>query len=201
MSNDQICTSFDRVIEYLEELLSALNQYGSTLLEEQKYQQAREVISKAERVLSHQNLVRDLRDEWIKMDSPVTDVGEQLLEDPEGIPREFNNMLRSEPHTDNKAIKMPILTALVNLGGRARRKELFAELEKVMANEFTETDFKTLPSDDKTTVWQNIAAHALQNLKKEGLLSMNKLSGYWVISEKGNEILEKEKKRNQNGGQ
>ena len=198
MSNDKISIAFDRVAEDLEELLSAFNQYGSTLLEEQKYQQAREVISKAERVLSLQNLVRDLRDEWIKMDSPVTDVGEQLLEDPEGIPREFNNTLRSEPHTDNKAIKMPILTALVNLGGRARRKELFAELEKVMANEFTETDLKTLPSDEKTTVWQCIAAHALQNLKKEGLISINKLSGFSEISEKGLDLLTKEKTGKQN---
>jgi hypothetical protein len=185
MKKDVIRTSFNDINKNLDEILLTINQQVAELVEDGNYTEAKRVIESAEEVLALQDHVRDVKENLLALYDLEKDDAQQSFVERKLITREFNKLIRSKPHTSNKAIRLPILQALENLGGKATRKDLFLELEKVMDKELTEADWMTLPSDDKITVWQGIATHALQDLKKDGLILNDSRLGQWEITKKG----------------
>ncbi len=190
MESDQVLESFDNLISDLEKFLPVLNQKGAQFIEGQNYEEAKEIILKAQKVLTLMDQVMKLREDWLGMGFSSNALPTEIQEERKEITREFLNMLRSEPHINNQTIKKPILQALINLGGSAKRKDLLAEIESLIEGELTETDLKTIPSNEKLAVWKSIAIHTLQNLKNENLVSNNEGKGNWQITKEGKEFLE-----------
>jgi hypothetical protein len=102
---------------------------------------------------------------------------------------EFIQQFRSEPHTSSSAFRIPILQALENLGGSGRRKEVFGELEIIMADQLNENDRKILPANRYLTRWQKNAMHTRTKLLNEDYISADPKQGIWMITEKGKEYL------------
>ena len=64
--------TIDSLLEQLESIIPELNKQGSQLMQEKKYDQARQIIAKAESVVAFQGKVSALREEWLKMAVPAT---------------------------------------------------------------------------------------------------------------------------------
>ena len=192
MDYKQITESFKLLIEKLEKILPVLNKYGSKLVEEKHYDEAREIISKAETMVSLQNKVKALQEEWQSLEVQTIEFKMQTEDMVEKDIQEIKKQFRSEPHLHNKDFRVPILQALVNLGGRSQRKYVFGELEKILADKLTENDWQKPPSNKKLTRWQTIATHTRTDLLNEGLITLNPQKGIWIITEKGRNALKGE---------
>lgn len=181
MITKEVVPAFDMLLEELERIIPDLNAQGKDLLDQKQYTQAHELINKAQSVLAFQAKVAALRDEWVRMQVPPT-----------GQPRPPNP--KTGEHTPQEAFRLPILQALVELGGKAHCQRVFKELEKTMGHNFSELDWQTMPSDDKEIRWINAARWSRQVLVNDGLLFPVERRGYWEITPKGRQVLDQSKK-------
>jgi restriction endonuclease Mrr len=88
-----------------------------------------------------------------------------------------------------KDIEVPLLRALVSLGGKAKARDVYNEVEKFFP-QLTEADrAETLPSG--ATRWKNRIQWARQDLLERKELAAGGF-GIWAITEKGRKRLEAE---------
>jgi hypothetical protein len=98
--------------------------------------------------------------------------------------------IRKGLRTPESAFFCPILQALSDLGGSAKRSEVFLILEQSMRDVLKPIDYHILSSEAQQMRWQNSAQWARNLMVKEGLLQADSPVGLWEISEKGREFLQ-----------
>ena len=98
--------------------------------------------------------------------------------------------IRKGLRTPEAAFFCPILQALSDLGGSAKRSEVFLILEQSMRDVLKPIDYHILSSEAEQMRWQNSAQWARNLMVKEGLLQADSPVGLWEISEKGHEFLQ-----------
>lgn len=91
------------------------------------------------------------------------------------------------PITPQSAYTIPILESLIELGGRARVKDILDKVYSKMRDQLKPADLEVLPSG-RDIRWKNHAAWQRYVLKKEGYLKSDSPSGIWEISEKGRKL-------------
>lgn len=100
--------------------------------------------------------------------------------------------------TPEKEFRIPILEALVELGGKAEAKEVLKIVEQKLKEKLNKYDYENIPSDPHKIRWKDTARWCRNTLVNEGLLSSNSPKGIWEITEKGRKYLEDYKKRIEN---
>jgi len=146
------------------------------------YAQAREVIAKAEAVLAFQAKVKSLQDEWVHMAVPPTPKAQKQKKP---VKRTMTKLLKQGLRTPNEAFRLPILQALVDLGGSGRVSEVLDLVEKMMVDQLNKYDYQTIPSNPKVVRWENNAQWARLKLVEEGLLASDSPRGIWEITKEG----------------
>ena len=91
-------------------------------------------------------------------------------------------------------LRVPILQALLRLNGRAHCKKVFKVLEETIGDQFSEEDWRTMPSNDNEIRWINSARWSRLKMVKEGLLVSKTPHGVWEITPLGRQVLEESKK-------
>jgi len=193
MINKEVIPAFDMLLEELERIIPQLNQQGSQLMDAKNYSAAHAIINKAQAVVSFQDKVKALRAEWESMNIPAT---RKIPDKP------FNtHPMRMKMGTSKKGKRtseaqfmLPILHALVDLGGRGTMRQVLEKLEVSMADELNAFDWQSLPSNDRVIRWKNTAAWARQKLVYEGYLANDSPTGFWEITPAGREVIIKSKK-------
>lgn len=92
------------------------------------------------------------------------------------------------------AYRVPILSALVELGGSA---PLMSVLERVwvsLQGRLTPLDLEPLPSNPRYARWKNRAQWCRNTLREEGLVAANSPHGIWEITEAGRRWLEEQER-------
>jgi len=89
------------------------------------------------------------------------------------------------PHQE---YRLPILEALLEKGGRARRCEVSEIIERKMGDKFNKSDLQVL-SDGQTKRWQKGVDWERLRMVKDGLLRSDSPTGVWEITEKGRKYL------------
>jgi restriction system protein len=87
--------------------------------------------------------------------------------------------------TPQEAYQIPILQALVDLGGRSELHPVLERVHEMMKVQLNEHDLAVLPSDGVTPRWRNTAQWARNSLREEGLIRDDTPRSVWEISEKG----------------
>lgn len=87
------------------------------------------------------------------------------------------------PPLDSAAFKAPILRALAECGGRARRQRVLAAVERELMSHLGEPDRALLPSDIPR--WEAQVGKARQQLVRRGLLRDDSPRGEWELSAEG----------------
>ena len=190
MLSEDIQNSFIALINQLDEILPGLNQQASQLIEEQRYPEAGELVSKAEKVVSIQFQIKTLQNVWLSLGVDATESALISERDSKKEMPTYEERFRREPHLGYQAFMMPILQALVNLGGRATRQRVLIALEKLMFDQLTENDWHTLPSNSKKIRWHEVASHARTQLLDKGLITVDVKQGVWEITPEGRKALE-----------
>lgn len=89
--------------------------------------------------------------------------------------------------------EQPILRALIDCGGRARRKEILAAVEKAMAGRHGAPDFETLPSGPPR--WEARVGKARSRLVKRGWLEADSGRGRWELTKVGRAKVRRDERR------
>jgi len=96
--------------------------------------------------------------------------------------------------TPQDAYRVPILQALVALGGRSELHPVLERVHELMKGQLNEHDLAVLPSDGVTPRWRNTAQWARNSLREEGLIRDDTPRAVWEISEKGRQWLQEQRK-------
>jgi len=182
MNTKEVIPAFDMLLEELDAIVPELNKQGAQLMKEMKYDQARQIIAKAEAVVTFQGKVSALREEWLRMAVPATKKPEKKGKP---VSRKMTKMLKQGLRTPNDAFFLPILQALVKLGGSGRVQAVLEVVEEIMGDQLNKYDYDSLPSNPKIIRWRNNANWARWKLVQEGLLADDSPRGIWEITEAG----------------
>ncbi len=91
--------------------------------------------------------------------------------------------------TPQEAFRIPILRALVSMGGRGKVSDVLDRVEPLVAGQLRAVDREPLPSDHRQPRWRNSAQWARLELVTDGLLRSDSPRGVWEISEEGRRLL------------
>lgn len=98
-----------------------------------------------------------------------------------------------EDATPQPAYTLPLLQALVDLGGKAPKRKVLERVHELMKDRLKPADYEELPSGGEIR-WENKVAWLRVNLIKQGYLCEDTPLGIWAITEKGRQYLEQLKK-------
>ena len=94
------------------------------------------------------------------------------------------NALNSDRLTSQERYQEVIMTALKELGGKARTKDVLLRVGEILENEHTNADLATYPSGGVR--WQARASSEALVLRREGFLKKDGKHGWWELTEEGN---------------
>lgn len=100
-------------------------------------------------------------------------------------PRVKSTKLARGLKTPQHAYRVPILNALIELGGSADISQVLDRVYAVVRDDLNEYDFSTLPSDPDAPRWRNTAQWARNSMREEGLMADDSHRGIWEITDAG----------------
>ncbi len=207
-----VLAAFDVLIEEMEGALQSIHQAGANALEAGNYERAGTAIEQARRIMLVHEKIIALKKEWNDVEgafSGHTDPEQQTQRAafvqrqtrrqtvsakprpdvhhavPQPVGRLIAGRIRKGLRTSEPAFFRPILQALSDLGGAAKRSDVFTVLEQSMRGVLKPIDYQSLSSESEQVRWQNSAQWARNLMVKEGLLDSDSPVGIWEITEKG----------------
>ncbi len=207
-----VLAAFDVLLEEIEEALRNMNSRGAHALEVRDYDGAQTAIERARRVMMLCEKVVALKGEWKDFERACSEekAAEQKTHHATATPQKtpippahaksrpvvhqearqpaarlIAGRIRKGLRTPEPAFFCPILQALSDLGGSAKRSEVFLLLEYSMRDVLKPIDYHILSSEAEQMRWQNSAQWARNLMVKEGLLRADSSVGIWEITEKG----------------
>ncbi|RMD59396.1 hypothetical protein D6833_11490 [Candidatus Parcubacteria bacterium] len=169
------------------ECVAALNREGARAFDGGKYDVARGLVEKGSQMIAFRERAKDLKKEWLSI---VADVPPSEPRDRKGS---RHKKLPPGLRTPEGEYRIPILQALVDLGGTAPVNEVLEKVETLMKHKLNAYDRQTLPSDPINPRWRNTAKWVQAAMVKEGLLSSCSPRGVWEITDSGRRFLEQHK--------
>lgn len=175
--------AYELLLEQLESEMEHINQQGSAAFRAGDYEQARALLAQVGELRQLQAQVQALEPALRRLVKPWP---VPAAADSHRVKR---RSLKPGLRTPESAYTIPILRALVKLGGRGSKKDVLQLVGREMQPRFTDYDLAVLPRDGRTIRWENAAAWCRLRLCQEGLLKTDSPSGIWEISEAGREWL------------
>lgn len=216
INSENVQAAFDTLIEEIEEALHSIHKAGASALEDHNYDRAQIAIEHARSVMLLRERATNLKGEWKDFEEAFCGHSDSIQQTPNSalVPRQISIHTNSAkpgpvvhyelPHTVGKLIAgrirkglrtpepaffRPILQALSDLGGSAKRSDVFILVEQSMRDVLKPIDYQTLSSEAEQLRWQNSAQWARNLMVKEGLLKLHSPVGIWEITEKGRAFL------------
>lgn len=176
MGYDGVEEAFDLLLSELESALRSEDRAGSDAFARGDHEGVRAALARAERIKRVVQAVQDLRRQWSGGER-----GEV------GTPRRARK--RTGAVTHQREYRIPILRALVNVGGSASTSEVLEHIAPVVEPFLTEAD-RSLLGDGRTVRWCNAAQWERKRMVLAGLLRRDSPRGIWEITEEGRRYLE-----------
>jgi hypothetical protein len=153
------------------------------LLQDLRRQYSEELAAAETELKKYQAIINDRRSKIAAIDT---------LSDGRG--HSFNNSTISfedniEEYAPVGAYWRPILSVLVELGGRGNRKRVIDLVGEKMQGVLTPADYRKLTKSNVTR-WVNRVVWQASNMRKEGLIAHNSHRGIWEITDEGRRWLD-----------
>ncbi len=193
MDGKGVDEAFEILLEELEKLLDNLSEEGQKAFREKDFEKAKKLIGDGEKIGNFRKSVESLQEEWQKNFSvqySEQDSSSQNFKHVFEEKREYTKKRGLKTH--EREYYIPILEALVELGGSAETEVVLERVYQKMQGVLNEFDLERLPSGGDFR-WRNTARWVRLRLVKEGLLSSNSPFGIWEITDKGREYLKNAK--------
>ncbi len=190
MREKDVTERFDNLIDELETIFDNLNEEGARFLKKGEYEKAKAVMGKVREI-------KKIRDEAENLQVKWEGVFQETSRGP--LKRKRRDKKRKTfprgVKTPEKDFAIPIMEAVEELGGAGSVKEVLKKVFDKMGKRLNDYDLKAIPSHPERFRWENTAMWCRQRLVEDGLLSSEAKRGLWVLTEKGKNRLEKERKK------
>lgn len=174
--------AFKVLIRELTQALNLAHKEAASALEENDYAKAQNAAQKAENLNYQLNSIQKLQEIWDELlYGEATSGRRPIKRKKKPLPRGVK--------IPQSAFRMPILEALVELGGSGPASELFAIVEKKMQGQLQDVDYELL-TDGRTVRWRSSVSWERQTLKRESLIKSDTPRGIWEISDQGRSYLQ-----------
>ncbi|MBC7249931.1 MAG: winged helix-turn-helix domain-containing protein [Anaerolineae bacterium] len=167
--------AFDVLLDELRQALKNAQDAGTQAFQEGRFEEARVAAKRAEDLAAHIGQLESLRQEWSAL------VKEKSV-------KQRRKRLRKGEMTPQASYRLPILRALVELGGSAPVSAVLDRVYEMMAAELKEVDLELL-SDGRSVRWRNAAQWERASMVNDGLLVSGSPRGIWEITEAGRAYL------------
>lgn len=176
-----VLAALDAVREGIETKIKAANRNGALAFKEGDHEKARVVLRRAEKLKNLRDRIDTITNEWKTLfPGAGNDKGGQTTN---------GDRLETGVRTPEERYYRPILEALRELGGSARKSEVLERVLQRMKDMLRDVDFEPLASTPGAPRWKNTASWARNSLKERGLMRKGSPHGVWEISDSGRQFL------------
>ena len=192
MKNDSlpnVVSAFELLLEEVEDEIEYVNQRGAKAFGQGKYDQVDAARNQVDRLTDYRKKIASLRNEWQTLATSFK-TEEEEDESAHATRRDLGRLKRGV-RTPEDAFRLPILQALVDLGGLAKVREVLERVEGRMRGQLSDADHQSLPSTPGTSRWYNTAQWSRNTMVNEGLLHSGSPRGTWEITAAGRDYLRK----------
>lgn len=179
-----VSAAFQTLLQVLDAEIEVVNCVGAWAFDARTYDVAQAALERVGRIVDLRRRLVELQDAW-------EELAALPLGDPHrtGIRDLHRPRLPRGTRTPQTAFRLPILQVLVELGGRARSRQVLERLQARMRSQLKEVDYQPLRSNAGLPRWRNTVYWARTLLTKEGLLNPQAGYGVWEITETGREYV------------
>ena len=161
---------------------------GADAMKQGDYDTAKSVIEFAGKLESSAGDVDKLVAQWNKI-AKQHDVEPETVKAIVG--KTFFQRARKGTITSDKEFQIPLLQALVKLGGSDKTQQVIDQVGKLMEGKLKPKDFDLLKSEPHMVRWRNKVMWARNSLVNElGYMKSDAPFGVWAISDKGRKWLD-----------
>ena len=182
-----VSAALDILLEEIEAEIEFFNEVGKAAFEKRDYDRVREAVAHADSITAFREKIVTIQSEWDTLAAKFHVEKEE--EEKVGTSRRNLGRLRRGLRTPESAFRIPILKALVEVGGSGKSTEVLARVEPMIKNVLKKVDYQPLASDPDNLRWRNTAQWSRNILVKEGLLKEVERRGVWEITDKGRAAL------------
>jgi restriction system protein len=196
MSKTNIETDVEAALDLLStqvrEEIMRIRDEGADAMKQGDYDTAKSVIEFAGKLESFAGDVDKLVEQWNSI-AARHDVEPETVRAIVG--KTFFGKARKGTITTHKELRIPLLRALVMLGGSGKTKQVVDQVGKLMEGKLKPKDFELLKSGPETVRWRNKVMWARNSLVNElGYMRSDSPFGVWAISDKGRKWLDEQTK-------
>jgi len=175
-----VSSAFEILLEEVEAEIEFVNNVGAKAFSSGNHERAKEALERVQVLKTFRDRISELRREW----DEIAAKAEQQDDEETKEERRQRGRLRKGIRTAEAEYYVPILNALVEMGGSAKVNDVLERVFNVMKPRLKPVDLEVLPSN-KEPRWRNAAQWARHTLVTEGLLIAESPHGVWEISDKG----------------
>ena len=179
-----VSSGFEMLLEEVEAEIDFFTRMGSRAFESRDFRKVDEARTQAENVTVFRDKVAALRKEWDTISGSEAEEDEETKAERRNLGR-----LRKGLRTPEAAYYLPILKALIELGGSAKIQAVLDKVHKAMKPILKDVDHEPLASDSDMPRWRNSAQWARNTMRQEGLLKDDSPHGTWEITDAGKDRL------------
>ena len=177
MRLNSVLEAFDLLLEEVRGAIGAVNKAGGAAQTAGRLEEAEQALARSKALGAVRSELEGIRERLKGL------VGEDApLPKPPAL----------GPITKQRAYRVPILRALVQLGGSASSGTVVDLVGDLMRDTLSAADLEHLTAHPERLRWRTAARFCHSRMKKDGLLSASAPFGTWTITEAGRRWLEKQ---------
>jgi hypothetical protein len=197
MDKDEVYTAFELLLEEIEKAVNMISNEVKQHLEAEDFDKVKALAEYAEQLKDLREKVKALQGEWqtifrILSEKIPTQVQREQVKPTQVRKKEVKERLKKGLRTPEEKFIIPILESIIELGGRAKVKDVLERVHDKMKGILNEHDYKPLK---KEKLWENTARWARKMMVEKGLLAKDSPKGIWEITEEGRKYYEEKKKK------
>ena len=187
-TNNDVGEALVLLSETLTEEEARIRDEGAEAMKSGAYDTATDVIDFAKQLLSFQEKVSTLADEWQEIENARDAATPEVQEI---VSKKFFGKKRKGVITTHDEYCQPLLEVLVEIGGKGPTDEVLDRLGGKMKGTLKPVDYECHKSNDKQIRWRNTAHWARNKMvNNDGRMKKGSPRGIWEISDKGRKWLE-----------
>jgi phosphopantetheine adenylyltransferase len=200
MDIDKVNRGFKMLLEGLDEILNIIRQQTDEHLHAENFDKVKTLAEYAERLKDLREKVKALQGEYqtilrIFSEKIPTQVQIEQVKPTQVRKKKVKGRLEKGLRTPEEQFIMPILESIIELGGRAKVRDVLERVYDKMKNILNSYDEEPLRSRRNVKRWENTAQWAKYTMVNEGLLAKDSPRGIWEITEEGRKYYYEEKKK------
>jgi restriction system protein len=189
MVSEGVKTAIELLLEEVGRTYNTLNRELQKAVELEEFDRVQRITRICQEVKAFKEKVENLKSEW---DAIFSGVAYTPTKNCSGRKKENKSRLKRGLRTPEEKFILPILEALIELGGEAHARDVLERVHAKMKNILNTYDYEDLSSNNQKR-WENTTQWVKYKMVEEGLLDRNVPRGVWRITERGRKLYQNNK--------